>query len=499
MDINRLVIASNRLPVVIKKSNDGEIEVKPGSGGLVTAVSPILSDKGGLWLGWCGSADFPHADQYLTREKVDVGYMLKAIDLTADEVRKYYYGFSNEVLWPLFHDLPMLSNFDPDYWPEYINVNRKFAETIAEQTNETDYIWVQDYQLILVASKLREMGIGRRTGFFLHIPFPPLDMFLKLPWRSQILMGLLAYDLVGFQTTRDRRNFINCIKTLIPGTRSSGRGQVQTLETPEDEVRVGSFPISIDFREFSEQARSQAVADEAWFVHEKFPNRTLILGVDRLDYSKGIPHRIRALENAFERYPEMREKVTFIQVVVPSRTDVPEYQLLKDEIERLVGQVNGKFTQTGWTPIHYIFRSLDRTELLALYRTCEIALITPLKDGMNLVAKEYCACNLEESGVLILSEFAGTATQLHIGAVLVNPFDIEGTADAIYQAYTMDGEEREDRMRRLRRSVQRNNIFRWVDSYLEAAIAKNLDDLPMMDETYIVSVKDHERYMRANP
>ncbi|HEX9745564.1 MAG TPA: trehalose-6-phosphate synthase [bacterium] len=488
MEIKRLVIVSNRLPVVVGKDDNGKINFKKGSGGLVTAVSPVLKDKGGIWIGWQGCDGTPDIDELLNDAGTDTGYMLKSVNISKTEINHYYYGFSNEILWPLFHDLPDRCNFNPGYFNYYKTVNRKFADVIARETNENDYIWVQDYHMALLASILKEMNVKRTLGYFLHIPFPPLDMFLKLPWRKEILEGLLGYELVGFQTSRDRRNFLQCVRALISGTRTSGRGAVVEITTPDTKLRAGSFPISIDYRDFNTRAKSKNVADAAWHIHERLPGRKLILGIDRLDYSKGIPERIRAIEYALTKYPSLKEKITYIQVVVPSRTEVPEYQNLKAEIERLVGEVNGKFTAPGWTPIHYIFGSLSQEQLLGYYRTCEIALITPLKDGMNLVAKEYCASSVEDNGVLILSEFAGAAAQLNCGAILVNPFDTEGVADAIFKAFNMEKQERNRRMRTLRRSIARADIFRWVDDYLRAAIAKDLSEIYGEDDEMPVSM-----------
>jgi trehalose 6-phosphate synthase len=305
---------------------------------------------------------------------------------------------------------------------------------------------------------------------------------MKLPWRFQILLAMLKYDLIGFQTLRDRRNFLHCVRMLVKGADISGRGQVLTLGFGKKRLRVGTFPISIDYGEFSNRAKSQEVSEKAWYLHEDLSGQQIILGVDRLDYTKGIPQKLKAFRYALKRFPELRGKVVLIQIVVPSRRDIPEYEDLKIEIEGLVGEINGKYTRSGWVPIHYIFRNLNRSELLAYYRTAEMALITPLKDGMNLVAKEYCASNLEKTGALILSEFAGATAQLQRGALLVNPHDIEGIAETIYQAYRMDQEERRIRMRKLRRSIRRQDIFWWVNSFLEAAIAKRLDNFPLLED-----------------
>jgi trehalose 6-phosphate synthase/phosphatase len=286
---------------------------------------------------------------------------------------------------------------------------------------------------------------------------------------------------VGFQTVRDRGNFIGCIQALTAGVKLFGSGHVCKLTADHQEIRLGAFPISIDYEDFAALANTAEVAAQAWIIHANLPNRQLILGVDRLDYTKGIPNRLRAFAAALDRYPEMRGKITLVQVVVPSRESIREYELLKQEIERLVGEINGQYTEVGWTPIIYMFRSLSRAELVAYYRTCEIALITPLKDGMNLVAKEYCASNVDERGVLILSEFAGAAAQLHHGALLVNPYDIEGVAEALYRAFSMTSAERKTRMKHLRRSIRRQNVFHWVKGFLRAGIERDLNSFPLME------------------
>jgi trehalose 6-phosphate synthase/phosphatase len=468
---SRLIIASNRLPIVLKKE-EGKWEAEPGSGGLVTALLPVLRQRGGLWVGWPGTheASSEELETALGHASQESGFNLKPVVLTSEEIDRYYYGFSNEIIWPQFHDLLGRCNFDPAYWPSYQEVNRKFAEVIHEQLMGDDYIWIHDYHLMSVAQHLRKLGTEGEISFFLHIPFPPPDIFLKLPWRKQLLNDLLNYDLIGFQTTRDRRNFIQCVHAIMKNIPVHTKGQATTVKTEERRVRVGAFPISIDFDEFRFLASSQTVADRAWHIHEQVPNAQIILGIDRLDYTKGIPERLKAFGNALQRYPELREKVVLAQVVVPSRHEIPEYQVLKMEIERLVSEINGQFTRFGWVPIHYLFRSLERSELAAYYRTAEIALITPLKDGMNLIAKEYCASSLEENCVLILSEFAGAASQMQKGALIVNPYDQEGVADAIYTAFKMSPHERYQRMKRLRASIKRHDIYWWVDSFLHASL-----------------------------
>lgn len=480
-EAGKLVIASNRLPIVIS-GKGRKRTVRPGSGGLVTAMAPVLKNRGGIWVGWPGTSGKDDITDLLDVASKDAGYEIKPVSLTEEEIQRYYYGISNEVLWPLFHDLQSLCNFDPDNWHAYTEVNRKFAQVIADNAGPKDFIWVHDYQLIGVAQELRRMGVRSRMGFFLHIPFPSLDIFVKLPWRSEILNALTEYDLIGFQTMRDRRNFIQCLRTLTPHVSVKGKGHVVSVTMGERHIRVGTFPISIDYNDFRKRAESKDVADRAWFLHEDIPNCKIVLGVDRLDYTKGISMRIKAFQKLLDRHPELHGKITLVQVVVPSRRKIPMYEDLKTDIERLVSEVNGRYTISGWVPIHYIFRSLDKDDLLAYYRTAEVALITPLKDGMNLVAKEYCASNVEEKGVLILSEFAGAAAQLHKGAIMVNPYNIEEVAIAIYKAFIMDDRERKARMKKLRQSIRKQDIYWWVNSYLNAAIAKTLDGFPVMED-----------------
>ena len=486
---HRLVIVSNRLPVVLKQDDAGGWQAEPGSGGLVTAMAPILKDRGGLWIGWPGSVrqGVDMDLEGLLRQAVGEGsYTFKPVSLTAGEVEGYYHGFANEILWPLFHDLQTRCNFDPSYWKTYRQVNRKFARVIADHSGEDDHVWIHDYHLIGVGLELREIGLVSKIAYFLHIPFPSLDLFLKLPWRFQILNALLAYDLVGFQTQRDKRNFVQCVRALRKDVPVRGKGQVSTAEVEGRSVRIGNFPISIDFDEFARQAASpeveRRVAEIKTDLGGEGNGRHLLLGVDRLDYSKGIPERLKAFANALERFPRLRETVSLVQIVVPSRVHIPKYRDLKLDIERLVSKINGLYTQTGWVPIHYIFRSVDRTELVALYRAADIAFITPLKDGMNLVAKEYCAANVDEDGALILSEFAGAAAQLQKEALLVNPYDVEEAAATIAKACEMPPAERRRRMKALRRKVRKTDIFWWVDALLEAAFARDLSSLPIQED-----------------
>ncbi len=489
----RLIVLSNRLPFSFRQNESGQWQAEPSGGGLVTALLPVLRHRGGIWIGWPGGAeDVPDISADLTMVGGDTGFTLRSVPLTAEEVRNFYEGFSNEVIWPLFHDLQLLCNFDPTYWRTYREVNRKFAQAAHEASKPGDFIWVHDYHLMNVALELRRLGSKARIGFFLHIPFPPPDIYLKLPWRMALIDALLQFDLVGFQTAHDRRNFVSCLRALIKDAEIDGRGQIVQARVGERTVRIGNFPISIDYNAFMRQAASPEVAARAKELHRMLPNRKVILGIDRLDYTKGIPLRLQAFQDLLTRYPELRERVSLIQVVVPSREDIAQYRDLKTEIERLVGRINGSFVQPGgWVPVWYVYRSLSRLDLIAYYRAADIGLITPLKDGMNLVAKEYCACSIEEDCTLILSEFAGAAAQLGRTALLVNPYDIEGVADAIHRAYHMDKAERQARMRRMRRSIREYDVFWWVDSFLHAAITKDLRAFPLPANHVAYESADH--------
>ncbi len=478
----RLVVVSNRLPIVVSRDG-GTWDIQPGSGGLITALAPVLEKQSGLWIGWPGCGKEAPLGELFERFGREQNYHLQAVPLSDEEVEKYYLGFSNETLWPLFHDLLGHCHFSRENWLAYDAVNRRFAEAITPVTAENDFIWVHDYQLALVGSHLRQMGVRKPLAFFLHIPFPAPDLLRRLPWRTELLRGLLEFDLLGFQTLWDRRNFVNSVTTLLADAEVVSRHRYYTLVRWGNRlVKVGHFPISIDFAQFDAESRSQQVANEAWYLHEHFAGCKMVLGLDRLDYTKGVPERLLAFERALEKYPELHGQLVLIQVVVPSRTDIPEYQTLKAELERLAGHINGRFGVPGWVPVQYLYRSLEKTQLLAYYRASEIALITPLRDGMNLVAKEYCASSVDREGVLILSEFAGAAQQLGKDALLVNPYDLEETADAIYRAYTMPEGERQRRMNSLRATVRRNNVHRWVNWFLdEIREGASNEDVPKSD------------------
>jgi alpha,alpha-trehalose-phosphate synthase [UDP-forming] len=467
----RLINVSNRLPVQIRK-HAGQLRAVHSSGGLATALDSLWGDQPGVWIGWPGEAHGRQVQTLLAEAWAGRAQRLRAVMLSEEEVAKFYAGFANEIVWPLFHDLQSQCNFDPEYWETYERVNRKFASAIMETAKEDDCVWVHDYHLMLVARYLREMGSHSCIGFFQHIPFPSPDIFEKLPWRESILEALLEYDVAGFQTLRDRDNFLNCQRRMLPAADIEPGASHPTVSYRGRRTVAGAFPISIDFEAFANNAVKPGVAYRSAAIRKEFGEKIIVLGVDRLDYTKGIPERLEAFRVLLRRFPEMRRQITLVQVVVPSRSDIPKYRELRLEIERLVSQINGEFTQTGWVPIHYMHRSLRRDELVAHYRAADIALITPLKDGMNLVAKEFCASQVDERGVLVVSEFAGAAQELRPGAILVNPYDFVGVAQAIYHACQMDQDEKGRRMGVLREIVKHGNIYRWGHSFLETVTAQ---------------------------
>lgn len=478
----RLVVISNRLPVSLFKE-EGEWKTRQSSGGLVTALSPVIKDRGGFWIGWTGTAredlDLKVLKTLMGPASKEMGYRLIPILLNREEVDNYYHGFSNEIIWPLFHDLQNICYFYPPYWKAYNDVNRIFAGVVTRHSNSNDFLWVNDYHLIPLARCLRENKEDRKCFFFLHITFPPRDILLKLPWRQELLKDLMEYSLVGFQTWRDRRNFIDCLRIFDPDTKIQGRGPVVTAEAFGRSVRLASLPISIDFRSFADLAASRGVEERInEFSRNNIDGSRFILGVDRLDYTKGIPQKLQAYRTVLERYPQLREKITLLQLLVPSREDVPAYRNLKGDIEKLVSQINGEFSTHDWMPVRYAHRSVPKEELIAMYRTADIALVTSLKDGMNLVSKEYCASRINNDGVLILSEFAGSASQLKKNALLVNPYDREGTADAIFRAFVMSEKEKYNRMSSMRRSIKRRDVFWWVNNFLRASMNRELHDFP---------------------
>ncbi len=438
-----------------------------------------MRQRGGVWVGWPGVADETTETlrDVLDRQyNATSDYRLEPVALTGDDIADFYEGFSNEVIWPLFHNRFTVCRFEPDYWQAYQRVNREFAHRISEVAHTGDFVWVHDYHLVNVADELRALGVDNRASFFQHIPFPTADIFCNLPWWREIVHALLSYDFIGLQTVADRTNFLDVLTMMFDRveTEAGDRGidisiGDEGLVRHQQQLRIGTLPISIDYDHIAEVAASEESVACVERFREGWGDRTVVVGVDRLDYTKGLPEKFEAFRELLTRYPELRSHITLQQHVVPSRQQVPQYIEQKEEIERLVGEINGEFTQPGWVPIHYIFHRMDQPELMAHYQVADIALVTPLKDGMNLVAKEFCAAKRDGNGVLILSEFAGSAAELGEHALLVNPHDVVSTAERIHDACRMPVEERRQRMQAMREIISAHNAFDWVEEFLRAA------------------------------
>ncbi len=468
-DSDFLVVA-NRLPIDMEQHPDGTSTWKRSPGGLVTALEPILRQRRGAWIGWPGVAGATGADE--VKPIVEDGLQLYPVPLTADDMAQYYEGFCNATLWPLYHDVIVKPIYDRTWWERYVDVNRRFTEVTARAAARGATVWVQDYQLQLVPKMLRMLRPDLTIGFFLHIPFPPVELFMQLPWRTEITEGLLGADLVGFHLPDGAHNFVVLARRLIGAQTSRAsigvRSRFGEVNTGSRTVKVGAFPISIDSSELDRAARNRAVRRRAREIRSELGNsRKILLGVDRLDYTKGIEVRLKAFAELLAEGRIAHEDAVLVQLATPSRERVESYRLLRDDIERLVGRMNGDFGEVGRPVVQYLHRPIPRDELIAFYAAADVMLVTPLRDGMNLVAKEYVACRADLGGALVLSEFTGAAAELR-QAYLVNPHDLDGVADAIEAALNQEPEEGRRRMRALRRQVLAHDVDRWARSFLDA-------------------------------
>jgi trehalose 6-phosphate synthase len=451
-----VVVVANRLPVDNVKTNGGS-EWRRSPGGLVTALHPILAAHRGVWVGWAG-APGPAPDPF----EVD-GIQVQPVPLSDSDLENYYEGQSNASIWPLYHDAVETPVFDRHWSEVYRDVNRRFAEATDKAAPPNSAVWVQDYQLQLVPAMLRERRPDLRIGFFLHIPFPPIELFMQLPQRDEIIRGLLGADLVGFQTPLGAQNFLRLAHHLL-GLRRRG----STVEVDGRTVTAGSFPVSIDIEEMESIADSPGVRERAREIREELGQpRTLILGVDRLDYTKGIQHRLNAYRELLSEGRLTTPETVLVQVATPSRERVEHYARLRENVEREVGSINGEFAQVGAPAVHYLHQSYRRTELAALYLAADVMAVTPLRDGMNLVAKEYVGTRKDGGGALVLSEFAGAARELR-QAYMCNPHDIDSIKQALLRAVEAPRSESGRRMQSMRRYLRDHGGKQWADEFLSA-------------------------------
>ena len=450
--MSRVIAVSNR----VQRPLEGQ-----ASGGLAVGVLAALEERGGLWFGWSGKVTSGVRTEPEVVQKNEISYV--TVDLTEDEVELYYNGFCNGALWPLVHYVLSRLKYDRRHWEAYLRVNAFLADTLLPWIREGDLIWIHDFHLIPLASELRRRGVRQPVGFFLHTPFPDYDVVRALPVHRELLRAMCAYDVVGFQTESDLRSFQQCL----------GESQVGRLETADRRTAgrrvpaTGAFPIGIDVDECvraAEKGIDVKVAREL----TAGGTRSLILGVDRLDYSKGLSLRFRAFERFLDRYPERRGGVVYIQVAPPTRQGVRAYDEIRRELEQSAGHINGRHSDVGWVPIHYLHQGVPREELMGIMRAADVGFVTPIRDGMNLVAKEYVAAqDPSDPGVLVLSEMAGAAAQLD-GAVLVNPYDVDGVAEGLLRALRMPLQERQNRHARMMEGLRRSDIRAWRSGFLHA-------------------------------
>lgn len=457
-DRPRLIIVSNRLPVKVKVKNE-EIWYQSSEGGLATGLNSLSTSFERHWIGWPGV--YPSNDELRKEieEKLEQ-QQLHGVFLTREQAKHYYEGYANSTLWPLFHYFFVYVRHDPRFWTSYIEVNRLFLQKVLAVAGKNDIIWVHDYHLMLLPGMIRKELPDARIGFFLHIPFPSYELFRSLTHRQDLLEGMLGSDLIGFHTYDYMRHFLSTVYRIM-GLES----YLNTISYQGREISVDSFPMGIDYNKYNHASELPQVQEYIQQYKTLYGNRKLILSVDRLDYSKGILHRLRAFTKLLDENPEVHGTISLILIVVPSRSQLEQYHKLKVKIDEMIGAINGTYSQMGWIPVHYLYQSLNFDQLTALYYIADIALVTPLRDGMNLVAKEYVAAKKDQPGVLILSEMAGASLELP-QALIINPHNIGEITGAIHQAINMDPEEQKERMHRMQEHLLRHTVHKWASDFI---------------------------------
>lgn len=450
----KIAIVANRPPITPVQIGDSTV-IKRGIGGLVAALEPVIERFNGIW--FCTTTEPCKLKNILT-----LPYNVKTLELEEKEYKEYNEGYANKQLWPIFHYFPSRCIFNDNDWNVYKSVNEKMAKLISENVSDDTYIWVHDYHFLLLPEMLRRINPNYKIGFFLHIPFPNQEVFRLLSNRTELLNGVLGADYIGFHTSGYVEHFVNCVKLLIPESEVSGSDF--TIKLGSRKIKCAVNPISIDFDCITQKAKEESIVEKIDSLQAGYKSEIIGISVDRLDYTKGTVERLIAIENFLEKYPEYLNKITFIQISVPTRTEIETYQILKKEVDETVGRINGKFSKDGWRPVFYIYGTLSFDELVSYYALSDFALVVPLRDGMNLVSKEYIASKINNNGVLILSEFAGAGEEMK-EALLVNPYQSGLVADAIKKAIEMPEREKLNRMQLLREKVKSNDVYSWVNKF----------------------------------
>jgi trehalose 6-phosphate synthase/phosphatase len=456
--VNKTIIISNRLPVKILEEN-GKYLLSPSEGGLATGLGSVYKTGDNIWIGWPGIDVPDHRKDEVTAQLAELN--LIPVFLSPDEINLYYEGFSNEVLWPVFHYMVTYANYEQKYWDSYQSVNKKFSSIAISHLNKGDTVWVHDYQLLLLPDLIRSQQSNVIIGFFQHIPFPSYEIFRLIPWRDELINGMLGADLIGLHTFDDVRHFLSAASRL-----SLAKIADNVITNKDRQVVVEAFPMGIDAAKFESLISDDVVKENIWSFKDAMQSRKVILTIDRLDYSKGILQRLQAYELLLQVHPEYVDKIALYMIVVPSRDTVAQYKELKDQIDQLVGNINARYRTLNWLPVHYFYRSFSIEFLSALYYTADICLVTPMRDGMNLVSKEYVSSRVNNDGVLILSEMAGASKELN-DALIVNPNNIGEVMRAIVQGINMPAEEQKVRMSGMRGIVKKFDIHLWVKNFMD--------------------------------
>lgn len=471
--MKKIILVSNRLPVTIEKRKE-TIQFTKSVGGLATGLGSLYQKYNSIWIGWCGlpAERLDHQEKQEIENKLLKDHNSYSTFLSRQDIKMYYQGFCNKTVWPLFHYFTECAVFDQTLWESYIHVNRIFCHTVMKIAKPGDVLWIHDYQLMLLPKMIRKKIPNVTIGFFLHIPFPSFEVFRLLPWRKEVLEGLLGADLVGFHTFDYVRHFLSSVRRILGCEHTVGRVSMGTRA-----IKIDAFPMGIDFEKFRSASKMPEVIKEMKSIRKRIDDRKIILSVDRMDYTKGILHRLEAFDLFLKKYPEFKKKVSLILVAVPSRTGVETYIQLKQQVDEMVGKINGRHGSIDWTPIQYFYRSLPFPTLSAFYYIADVALVTPLRDGMNLIAKEYVAAKSGSTGVLVLSETAGAASEMS-GAIIVNPNIREQVAEGIYKALTMSQSEQKKRIQIMQQRLKRYDVVKWANDFME-----RLDYIKNLQET----------------